>query len=147
MNTSCCFADASKDLNSQELAALDVSVQAIEQKLREIQQFITREKQAIAKARAVISACTVQQDQLQYISTHLPTRLPQATVVSSHTAQPIVSTSFLGNESSTEERDTDENNDAGNMEAQPATTAQAAGDKKKRARAPRRSVASAVSTR
>ncbi len=134
-----CLADASKDINSQELAALDTSMQAIEQKLRDIQHFIGREKQAITKARALISACALQQDQLEYISTHLPTRLPEANSVSIHAQpQPAAGTSTSSKELPTEELDTDENADTANAEAQPAAAKQTAGDKKKRAKAPRR---------
>ena len=132
-------------MNSQELAALDTSVQAIEQKLRDIQNFIAREKQAITKARALIKASALQQDQLEYISTHLPTRLPEANSVSLNAQpQPAAGTSKSGKESPTEELDTDENADTANVEAQPAAAKPTAGDKKKRAKAPRRSVSAAT---
>lgn len=135
------LADASKDINSQELAALDASVQAIEQKLREIQQFISQEKQAITKARALISACFLQQDQLQYISSHLPARLPEANPAT-QAAQPTASTSLPSKDLPGEDLYTDENTDAFNVEAQPVA-AKHAGDKKKRSKAPRRSVSMA----
>ena len=140
-----CRADGSRDINSQELAALDTSVQAIEQKLRDIQHFIGREKQAITKARALIKACALQQDQLEYISTHLPTRLPEANSVSiTAQPQPAAGISTSSKELPTEELDKDENADTTNVEAQPAAARQTAGDKKKRAKAPRRSVSAAV---
>ncbi len=116
-------------------------MQAIEQKLRDIQHFIGREKQAITKARALMKACALQQGQLEYISTHLPTRLPEANSVSIN-AQPqhVAGTSTSSKELPIEELETDENTDTANAEAQPAASKQTAGDKKKRAKAPRRSV-------
>ncbi len=143
-----CCADGSKDISSQELAALDTSVQAIEQKLRDIQHFIGQEKQAITKARALIKASALQQDQLEYISTHLPTRLPEANSVSIDAQpQPAAGTSTSGKELPTEELETDENTDTANAEAQPAAAKQTAGDKKKRAKAPRRSVSAVMGYR
>ena len=137
-------ADASKDINTQELAALDASVQAIEQKLREIQQFIQQEKQAVTKARALISACSLQRDQLQYISTHLPARLPEASCVSNQVARQVSGPLAPSKEYVGEEANTDENSDTTNVETQPAAAKQAATDKRKRPRAPRRSVSTAV---
>lgn len=121
-------------------------MQAIEQKLRDIQNFIGREKQAITKARALIKACALQQDQLEYISTHLPTRLPEANSVSINAQpQPVAGTSTSSKELPIEELETDENTDTANAEAQPAAAKQTAGDKKKRAKAPRRYVSDTVS--
>ncbi|DBA94524.1 hypothetical protein WJX77_000633 [Trebouxia sp. C0004] len=134
----------SKDINSQELAALDTSVQAIEQKLRDIQHFIGREKEAITKARALIKACAMQQDQLKYINTHLPTRLPAANSVSTDTQpQPAAGTSTSSKELPAEELDMDQNADTTNVDAQPAAARQTAGDKKRRAKAPRRYISQA----
>ena len=119
-------------------------MQAIEQKLRDIQHFIGQEKQAITKARALTKACALQQDQLEYIGTHLPARLPEANSVSINAQpQPVAGTSTSSKELPTEELETDENADTANVEAQPAAAKQTAGDKKKRAKAPRRSVSAA----
>ncbi|DBA84982.1 TPA: hypothetical protein ACH3X2_005721 [Trebouxia sp. C0005] len=136
--------NGSKDISSRELAALDTSVQAIEQKLRDIQHFIGQEKQAITKARALTKACALQQDQLEYIGTHLPARLPEANSVSINAQpQPVAGTSTSSKELPTEELETDENADTANVEAQPAAAKQTAGDKKKRAKAPRRYISQA----
>ena len=129
-------AGATAKLDLQELAALDSSVQAVELKLREVQRYIHQEKQAVDKATALISARSVQRDQLQYISTHLPTRLPQA--AGSQATQHTAGLSALIKETSGDElSDTDENLDSANMEPQPAPT-RPADDRKKRAKAPRR---------
>ena len=112
-------------------------MQAIELKLREIQRFIGQEKQAIDKAKTLISACSKQTDQLQYISTHLPTRLPEAVATKSKPQQQTAGTSAPAKEVSGDEAsDPDENLDTANLEPQP--TRQAANEKKKRPKAPRR---------
>ena len=125
----------SRDIGSQELAALDVSVQTAEEKLRDIQGFITQERQAVVKARALIRACAVQRDQLHYISSHLPAHLPQAESAKAQTAQPPsenASTKLPSDVTA----DADENTNTSNI--QPAPIKQAAGEKKRRPRAPRR---------
>lgn len=110
-------------------------MQAIELKFKEIQRFIGQEKQSMNKAKTLISACSKQRDQLQYISTHLPTRLPEA--VTSKPLQQTAGTSAPARDSTGEEvSDADENMDTANVDPQP--TARAANDKKKRPKAPRR---------
>ena len=128
-------ADASH-VNSQDIVALDSSVQAIELKLREIQRFIGQEKQAINKAKNLISACSKQRDQLQYLSTHLPIRLPEAVANKAKPSQQTAGISAPARDISGDEVfDADENLDNANVEPQP--TRQADG-KKKRPKAPRR---------
>lgn len=110
-------------------------MQAIELKFKEIQRFICQEKQSMNKAKTLISACSKQRDQLQYISTHLPTRLPEA--ATSKPLQQTAGTSAPAKDSTGEEvSDADENLDTANVDPQP--TARAANDKKKRPKAPRR---------
>lgn len=134
--------NASKDINSQDLVALDSSVQAVELKLREIQRFVNQEKQAVDKAKVLISACSKQRDQLQYLSTHLPTRLPEAVAVQSRPQQQAAGVPAPAKETSGDEvSDSDENRDTANQEPQP--TRQAANDKKKRLKAPRRYISHA----
>ena len=129
-------ADASKDVNSQDVVALDSSVQAIELKLKEVQRFIGQEKQAINKAKNLISACSKQRDQLQYLSTHLPARLPTAVANKTKPSQQTASTSASARDVSGDEvSDADENLDIANVEPQPTRQAN---DKKKRSKAPRR---------
>lgn len=113
-------------------------MQAIEIKLREIQRFVSQEKQAVNKAKALISACSLQREQLQYLNTHLPTRLPKASAVNSHAQQAATSSAVLKDASVSEICDTDENIDTANLEPQSIQTRHAAGDKKKRLKAPRR---------
>lgn len=87
------------------------------------------------KAKTLISACSKQRDQLQYISTHLPARLPEA--VTSRPLQQTAGTSAPAKDSLGDEvSDADENLDSANVEPQP--TSKAANDKKKRPKAPRR---------
>ena len=132
----CCHAGGASDLNSSELAQLDSSIQVAELRLRDIQRFISQEKQAISQAKVLITACSAQADQLQYIESHLPARLPEASALSSQQSS--------GASASAEDRsadnvlDTDENIDSTNLETQPVPAKQLAGDKKKRAKAPRR---------
>ena len=134
----CCHTGAASDLESSELAQLDSSIQVAESKLQGIQRCISQEKQAISQAKVLITACAAQSDQLQYIESHLPARLPEASALSSQ--QP------LGASVSAEDRPTDsvpntnENVDSTNLEVQPVPAKQLAGDKKKRAKAPRRYV-------
>lgn len=112
-------------------------MQAVELKLREIQRFVNQEKQAVDKAKVLISACSKQRDQLQYLSTHLPTRLPEAVAVQSRPQQQAAGVPAPAKETSGDEvSDSDENRDTANQEPQP--TRQAANDKKKRLKAPRR---------
>ena len=118
------------------MVALDSSVQAIELKLKEIQRFIGQEKQAINKAKNLICACSKQRDQLQYLSTHLPARLPEAVTNKYKPSQQTASTSALARDVSGDEvSDADENLDIANVEPQPTRQAN---DKKKRSKAPRR---------
>lgn len=132
----CGIADASKDMNSQDIVALDSSVQAIELKLRDIQRFIGQEKQAINKAKNLISACSKQRDQLQYLSTHLPVRLPTAAANKCKPSQQTAGTSAPARDMSGDEvSEADENLDSANVEPQPTRQAN---HKKKRPKAPRR---------
>lgn len=110
-------------------------MQAIELKFKEIQRFIGQEKQSMNKAKTLISACSQQRDKLQYISTHLPTRLPEA--ITSRPLQQAAGTSAPAKDNTGDEvSDADENLDSANVEPQPAS--KAANDKKKRPKAPRR---------
>ena len=127
-----------RDASSQEVAALDASVQAIEQKLRDIQRFINQEKQAVVKARALISACTLQHNQLQYISSHLPAHLPQADSSKSQSTTQLPTENASINAAADSHADADENAEISNVQLQPAVAKQAAAEKKKRPRAPRR---------
>ena len=112
-------------------------MQAIELKLREIQRFVHQEKQAVDKARVLISACSKQRDQLHYLSTHLPTRLPEAVTVRPKLPQQTAGAQAPAKETSGDEvSESDENLDTANVEPQP--TRPAANDKKKRPKAPRR---------
>ena len=119
----------------QELIVLDAHVQAAEQQLRQVQAFIQQEKDAIVRAQAVHAACSLQYEQLQYISSHLPARLPE---VSQHpAAQRLTVPQPAAVQQHTEQdHDQDENCDAANQ--QPAVAKTLVADKKKKARAPRR---------
>lgn len=111
-------------------------MQAIELKLQEIQRFIGQEKQAINKAKNLISACSKQRDQLQYLNAHLPTRLPEAVANKCKSSQQTAGTSAPARDVSGDEVSVaDENLDNANVEPQPTRQAN---DKKKRPKAPRR---------
>ena len=112
-------------------------MQAIEQKLRDIQRFISQEKQAVVKAKALISACSLQREQLQYISTHLPARLPEAAHSKPQAAQQTAQDSAAAHSEPEAISEGAENTNSSNVD-QSAAVKQAAGDKKKRPKAPRR---------
>lgn len=119
----------------RDLAALDASVQAAEQHLKQIQAFIQQEKQVIVKAQAVHAACSVQLEQLQYISSNLPARLPAPS--QELAAQQVTASQPAAVQQHAEQNDDqDENCNAANQ--QPAKPKPPALDKKKKARAPRR---------
>lgn len=119
----------------QDLVALDASVQAAEQHLKQIQAFIQQERQAMLGVQAVHAACASQLDHLQYISSNLPARLPAPSqepaaqqVTASHPA--------AVQQHAEQEHEQDENSNAANQ--QPATVKPQGADKKKKAPAPRR---------
>ena len=111
-------------------------MQAAEQQLRQVQAFIQREKQAIVRAQALHEACSLQHEQLHYIGSHLPARLPELSqhLAAQHLTVPQPAAVQQHTEQDT---DQDENCDASNQQPAVAKTA-AAADKKKKARAPRR---------
>ena len=61
---------------AQDLEAIEATVRALELKLRDIKNYVKKEKDAIPKALAVIQACELQRRHLQHISANLPNYLP-----------------------------------------------------------------------
>ena len=118
----------------QDVIALDATVQAAEQQLKHIQACIQQEKQAIVKAQAVHAACAMQLQQLQFMSSNLPARLPEPSQPS--VAQQVTLQQPAAEQQHMEDDDQDENCNAANQ--QPPVTKTSTMDKKKKARAPRR---------
>lgn len=118
----------------QDVIALDATVQAAEQQLKQIQACIQQEKQAMVKAQAVRAACAMQLQQLQHLSSNLPARLPEPSQPA--VAQQVTLQQPAAEQQLMEDDDQDENCKAASQ--QPLVTKTFTMDKKKKARAPRR---------
>ena len=54
-------------------------MRALERQLRDIKDFVARERAAVPGAEAVVEACRLQRTHLQHIAAHLPGYLPSLT--------------------------------------------------------------------
>lgn len=74
------FADSTKQLYADDLAAIDTTVYALEVKLRDVHSYLKKERNALPRLQSLIHSARQQHQHVNHIAAHIPTYVPTTTI-------------------------------------------------------------------
>jgi hypothetical protein len=89
------FADSTKQLYAEDLAAIDTTVYALEVKLRDVHNYLKKERNSLPRMQSLIHSARQQHQHVNHIAAHIPTYVPTTTTTTSAADVPSKSETII----------------------------------------------------